>query len=623
MKMSLQNLEKTSDNILLIDSTVTENDLQNLKKTFKKIITFDIESDRKLITKKVLHDVSDALIDKSELKMIDSTCINLCQWYNENNGNEVLSYENINIGSLYRIEFYNFLIPILKKFLTMKKLNELYPNSTFLCSSELSKICAQLAINFMPLSTKSLDIELTWDKIQLNLTRSISLKLSKKNYNKIKDLSKFVGNLVVKTHSDASLQNNFGLVEFDPIKYEKIFQESNNFEGNLHLYNRHRPVIHNVKSLKIIKKSKILPFVPPKDSSKINKTLIENSQKTLLDNFNKFISNDNSLREFFKFCDMDLWSFLKPYIIKIFENKLLDSLYEIESAKNFLLNTDLKFVIILSECGFTEQIIIKLAKKLSIKIILLQHGIITDDEFSSFDYNTIIAGVLPLESDYFFSWGIISSEYISQLASVKSQIKLIGNPNLDRILSKKKNTKQNSNTVLLLTTGPRNQHSIGNHVPTWNEYEQLIESLYTSISKSKLNLIIKRHPDIAENDFSTKLYKKLADVQIFKSGDVSDLIMDSNLVVSVGVSSAILESQVVEKPVISINVDYDIYGPTKYIPNSCPHIQVAEFENILSKLVDEPQMIDELIQKGKSSINDSISNIGNSSKILFHTLNEL
>ena len=320
---------------------------------------------------------------------------------------------------------------------------------------------------------------------------------------------------------------------------------------------------------------------------------------------------------------MNLWSFLKPYIIKIFENKLFDSLYEIESAKNFLLKTDLKFVIILSECGFTEQIIIKLAKKLSIKIILLQHGIITDDEFSSFDYNTIIAGVIPIESDYFFSWGKISSEYVHQLVNVKSQIKLIGNPNLDRILSKKKNLKQNSNTVLLLTTGPRNQHSVGNHVPTWNEYEELIESLCSSISKSKLNLIIKRHPDIAENDFSTKFYKKLSDIQIFKSGDVSDLIMDSKLVVSVGVSSGILESQVVEKPVISINVDYDIYGPTKYIPSSCPHIQLAEFEKIFSKLVDESQMIDELIQKGKSSINDSISNIGNSSKILFGTLDEL
>ena len=60
--------------------------------------------------------------------------------------------------------------------------------------------------------------------------------------------------------------------------------------------------------------------------------------------------------------------------------------------------------------------------------------------------------------------------------------------------------------------------------------------------------------------------------------------MDSKLIVSVGVSSGILESQVVEKPVISINVDYDIYGPTKYIPSSCPHIQVTEFENIFSKV---------------------------------------
>ena len=378
-----------------------------------------------------------------------------------------------------------------------------------------------------------------------------------------------------------------------------------------------------MKSLKIIKKSKILPFITGKDSSKINKTLIENFQKLLLDNFHKFISNDKSLREFFKFHDMELWSFLKPYIIKIFENKLFDSLHEIESAKNFLLHTDLKFVIILSECGFTEQIIIKLAKKLSIKIILLQHGIITDDESSSFDYNTIIAGVLPIESDYFFSWGKISSEYIHQLNNTNSQIKLIGNPNLDRILSKKKNINQNSNTILLLTTGPRNQHSIGNHVPTWNEYEELITSLYSSISKFKWNLIIKRHPDIAENDFSTNFYKKFSDVQIFKSGDISDLLMDSKLVVSVGVSSVILESQAVEKPVISINVDYDIYGPTNYIPSSCPHIEIEEFENILSKLVEHPKMIDELIVKGKNSITHSISNVGNSSKILFDTLGEL
>ena len=146
MKMSLQNFETTSDNILLIDSTVTENDLQNLKKTFKKIITFDIESDRKLITKKILHDVSDSLIDTSELKMIDSTCINLCQWYNENNANELLSHESINLGSLFRIEFHNFLIPFLKNFIVINNILKKYPDTVFFCSPNLYQIFNRISV---------------------------------------------------------------------------------------------------------------------------------------------------------------------------------------------------------------------------------------------------------------------------------------------------------------------------------------------------------------------------------------------------------------------------------------------------------------------------------------------
>ena len=48
-----------------------------------------------------------------ELLSIDSLCIKFCQWYNHNNGNKLLSFEGINLGSLFRVEFYNFLIGIL------------------------------------------------------------------------------------------------------------------------------------------------------------------------------------------------------------------------------------------------------------------------------------------------------------------------------------------------------------------------------------------------------------------------------------------------------------------------------------------------------------------------------
>jgi hypothetical protein len=106
-------IDKESKNILLLDSSV---DLNEIKRTFCKIITFDFESNRNLLTKKILHEVSDTLINFSELEILDSICLNLCQWYNENKGNEILVYEDINLGSLFRIEFHNFLIPILKKF---------------------------------------------------------------------------------------------------------------------------------------------------------------------------------------------------------------------------------------------------------------------------------------------------------------------------------------------------------------------------------------------------------------------------------------------------------------------------------------------------------------------------
>ena len=91
--------------------------------------------------------------------------------------------------------------------------------------------------------------------------------------------------------------------------------------------------------------------------------------------------------------DIEFWKFLKPNLIKIFQNKIIDSIYEIEFAKFFLLNHNLKSVIILSEAGFTEQIILSLAKKLSITVILLQHGVIVDSP-SALNYNKTVAGII-------------------------------------------------------------------------------------------------------------------------------------------------------------------------------------------------------------------------------------
>ena len=613
--------EEYSD-ILLLDSNITKKESKIFNGNFKKIITFDINSDRMLTEKKIPHIVSDDFIDNYDSKSIDSACLDLCQWYNKNNGNELLSYENINLGSLFRVEFHNFLIPIIKNFLILNKVNTLYPNSNFICSANIYQIANVLEMNSVPIDDKFFNVDLTWDKIQYNITDSISFGISKNNFMKLKNLSNTISNLIIKNQTNNNSKNNFALIEFDPIKYKKIFDESNSFHGKIHLYNRHRPIFYNIESLNIIRNSKVIPHLTSKKSLKKINSKINSLEKKFLSNLEEFLNDDEFFNLFFKYNGIELWKFIKPNIMKIFKKKTFDSIYEIEYAKNFLLENNLKSVILLSESGFTEQIIIGLSKKFPINIILLQHGISVFNS-SSLNYNKILGGIIPLDSDYFFSWGKISSEYMEKLEFINSKIKLIGSPSLDKLIDKNNHYTKNSQNVLLLATGPRNQQSMGHNVNTWKKYESMIKSIHDSVSKHNLNLIIKRHPDIAENDFSPELYSELSDVKIIKNGDLSEFLLDSKIVLSLGLSSAILESQVLKKPFISILVDHDPYGTSEYMSNSCLETTPEKFDKTFSEIITNPDIISKLSQDGNHSVKESISNLGSLSKILFDILNKL
>ena len=384
------------------------------------------------------------------------------------------------------------------------------------------------------------------------------------------------------------------------------------------MYNRHRPIFYNIESLNIIRNSKVIPHLTSKKPLK----KINSLEKKFLSNLEEFLNDDEFFNLFFKYNGIELWKFIKPNIMKIFKKKTFDSIYEIEYAKNFLLENNLKSVILLSESGFIEQIIIGLSKKFPINIILLQHGISVFKP-SSLNYNKILGGIIPLDSNYFFSWGKISSEYMEKLEFINSKIKLIGSPSLDKLIDKNNYYPKNSQNVLLLATGPRNQQSMGHNVNTWKKYESMIKSIHDSVSKHNLNLIIKRHPDIAENDFSPEFYSELSDVKIIKNGDLSEFLLDSKIVLSLGLSSAVLESQVLKKPFISILVDYDTFGSIEYMSNSCLETTLEKFDKTFSEIITNPNIISKLSQDGNHSVKESISNLGSSSRILFDILNKL
>ena len=59
-------MQSENSYLLLIDSSTNTKEFKTLKKSFKKIITFDIESDREFTLHQIDHIVSDELIEKTE-----------------------------------------------------------------------------------------------------------------------------------------------------------------------------------------------------------------------------------------------------------------------------------------------------------------------------------------------------------------------------------------------------------------------------------------------------------------------------------------------------------------------------------------------------------------------------
>ena len=620
--MEIKNNPKTDQSFLLVDSTSTLSKINKLKNSCQKIISFDLESDRLLTNNSINHEISENFVTNEELKLIDSACINFCQWYNENNGDRLLSYEGINLGSLFRLEFNNFLIPFLKNFIILIKIVKNFPDVTFLCSSTIYQILSKLVKNVESLEEKSLESQLVWDKIQYNITESISLKISKENFQKLKKISEIVTSVFLKDNNEKTDGKSFALIEFDSVKYETLFLESKKFKEKIFLYNRHRPIIYNIKSFKILKNSHIIPHITSKNSSKQYDHDIDLIKNKILKDSQIFFQNDKFFNSFFKFQGVSFWQSLKLFLIHFFNKKISDSISEIDHAKKFLLGKKPSVVLLLSESGVTEQIILKLSKKFSIQTVLLQHGLMLDNP-SAETYNKILGGNLPVNSTKFFAWGNSSADHILQSNNYNDKIETVGSPNIDRIFLQRKNIDKKSNTVLLLATGPRNQQFVGHNVNEWNKYENLIKKICSVVAKHNLDLIIKRHPDMAESNFSRNFSQEFPNVKILKHAEILDLLLLSKIVISVGNSSSIFEAQILEKPVISVIVDHDVYGSPKSVSRSCIEIKINDFEENFSKLINDSQLYQQVIQNANNELKENFSDIGQSAKKILDSLKNL
>jgi len=577
-------------NIVLFESSTN---LKNIEKFISKndsiIITFDYKSHELLTLRKVSHKVSDSFLDEKDIHFLQKETYRLTKWF-KTKVSDSITYDNINLGELFYIDFYFILLPIMKKFFEVMRIIKKHPNAKFFASSGHYEIIKQFSQSVISLGGKKLSTKFYLDVISNRFEiggKNFTINLSKKRYNSLKKLSEKI--MIKKIQKMNPSKKTILFTEFDPLRYSKIFSPELRDTSNILLYNRRRPTIWNLQSLSILKKSGCGIIL---EDNLMDKTLSSSIKK-----------NSELSENFIQLCKI----------------RFKNALAEIMLAKKLFEKFTPSAVIVLSEMGFQEQILIQVAKKFQTSVILLQHGINFDDK-AAFEANQFL-GVIPNHSDKIAVWGQVDKKYLEECKIPLKKIQIIGNPYFDKLFEENNQTlAENKGFVLLAAQSPNvGSFVIDAEIKTMEKYLEAIRTICKTVLKTDKELVIKLHPDPSELDI-TRFVKKIdPKIQVIKAGSISDLIRSCDTLVTIDISTVTLEAQIFEKPVISVSVkNYNIGDDncSFFKSKSCIRTELQNFDMNFNRLLQDQEFKHETINRGKKYVNDCLSNQGNASRKL-------
>ena len=595
-------------NFFLFDSSNSIEDIEKLKDEVT-VITFDYESHNILKNKKIIHKISDEFIDTETSKKITNRNYELIKWYELKIIKEELSFHGVNIPKLFTDELISSLLKLLKKIIEVKSICQNFPNSTFYASNELYDIILIFTDSVTKINCKIKNEKFYFDEIQTSLTivnKQFEFKISNQKYQKIKRFWENCYNLI--DFNTLNQNNGFTLfVELNTEQFEDLIVKSREFNAPISYYGRRRPAIWTKKSFNIIRKSKCKIISTTDLMDRNHEFQVNKFTKNYLEIFCKVL-NHKSLYDFFNIFDIPVWPIVEKKIKELIEPRTKTVIEDILFAENLFKKFKPNSIIVITEAGKTEQIISSLAKKYAIPILHLQEGLHCDT-IEAFQ-NTSSQGVYPELADDYIVWGDIYEQDARKVGRIEeSKIKKLGSP---RFESLKFDSKMNSEEYVLLATMPPQIEEInGLNAEHLENYKKSLIEICNIILKKNKKIKIKLHPAIEILDLSNFIKEKFSQIEVIYQGDINPLIRNCSELIVTGLSTVILQGQILKKPVISIPlIEYYWGEPSVYKTKSCIISTVDRLDSILEKLTKDKEFRNEVIKNGDKYVASCLKNRG-------------
>ena len=605
--------------ILLIDSDFDLSKIENVKKDFhcNQIISFDYNSYKNLNLGSIEHETSDEFITQEETNEIQNHLYTFSKWYDVKSIQKYFMVGDLNIGQLLQEQFIDYMIKFLKKFFEFKKIYEKFPNSTFISSGILYEISTIFSSNVQKIDTdEEVNYDFVHDKVRIDLNlgkNKINFSLSSSKYKKIKHFSEKFTQYLFEPKATPNSRNVL-LVELSTEIYQNLLEESRNHNVNLIQFGIRRPAIWSMNTFKIIKNSKCGIITPDSLIDSKLKIKIQEQKNLITNQISDLYKQDEILSKYFSYDGYSFWHTIKPIIQKLFEKKVEEIARDIQTIKTLFQRIKIDTIMISSEIGITEQIVISESKKHGIKLILLQHGIYYDTK-EAVETN-LSKGLYPIKSDKFLVWGKISENNLKNIDIIEpTKLKIIGHPKYDSW--KSISMGKDSSSVLLTLTGPEHMFIQGHQISNIIKFENHVEQICRTVIAMKKKLIIKIHPSFHVFDFNKMIKKISSDIEVISTGNIAELINSSDVVIATNHTTAILESYLLQKPVICLPIiDYNLGVPTLFDFNSETNISIEKFQMTFEKLISDKNFKNKIIHSQNEFVENYLINHGNSSKKL-------
>jgi hypothetical protein len=613
-------------NLILVSKSIKDH--STIKQNSNtKIFSCDYTSHKKLQELGISHNIAENVLDYDQRIEIFNIAKKFQNWH-KNDSLKEFNLKGVNLlGLLDGIELHLLIIEKLINYFMIKKILEIEEPNSVECSNEIKDIILLIKKNNsieIKINSKEKKDELLWDSINIKqnfIGIPISIKISRIRYHKLKNILDKTVSSIFGLWFDFKNKNKetILILEMYPPVYKELFKNLNSKDKNLIIINQRRPVTYDLESIKVLKKSncKLISknnLFKKKDLQELEKSKIEFSKKMI-----NFWNND-CLNEIFKNNDFIFWPLIKNELKQVFTKRINEYVESVYFTKKVFSEINITSILSLYDIGETEKVFLE-SKNKDTKSFLLEHG------FSLLFEDSKTFGTL-MSYDNFRDNIIVWSEHqkqflISNYNINSDRIFALGSPRHDVLNQIHRSKKNGSDIKVLIAPTPITQLQGFDTSDIHEKYENLIIKICKILEKyNNIKIIFKMHPSQSEhNNELIKIIKKYSKkVPIYLLNPISELIQKSDLIITItpegwAPSTIILESMILEKPIMNIVLDEKIYEFEYIKQNAIISIpSTSDLENKIKEFLFNEQLKDDLIKNSKIFVKGFLKNQGSASE---------